>query len=96
MSYRYEPIGDKILLRPITENKTSAGILLPEDRERDFARGEVIAVGEGTPDVPMAVKPGQVVLYVCRRAGGADTYLPIDDYILVSQLYVVAVCIDEK
>lgn len=85
----YTPVGDKVLLKPIIENKTGGGILLPEHREMDFARAEVIAVGTGTPDYPMVVAAGDKVLYACRR-GKADTYLPIDDFILISQSYIVS------
>ena len=85
----YEPVGDKVLLKPVVENKSKGGILLPEGRDMDFARGEVVAVGAGLPDYPMAVEPGDKVLYACKR-GRVDTGLPIDEFILISQSYVIA------
>lgn len=86
---QYQPVGDKILIRPITEKTSKGGILLPADREMDFAKGEVVAVGEGTPDFPMTIKSGDKVLYACKR-GKFDTGLPIDEFILVSQSYIIA------
>jgi chaperonin GroES len=85
----YTPIGDKVLLKPFTDKKSKGGILLPEDREMDFARAEVIAVGEGTPNFPMTVKAGDKVLYACKT-GRHDTYLPLDEFILISQSYLVS------
>jgi co-chaperonin GroES (HSP10) len=85
----YEPVGDKVLLRPIKADKSTGGILLPADREMDFARAEVVVTGPGLPDFPMTVKAGDKVLYACRT-GRHDTYLPLDEFVLISQSYIVS------
>jgi chaperonin GroES len=67
---KLKPLGDRVILEPLTEEKKSkGGILLPEtvDKERP-EKGRVIAVGEGKIDengkrIKMNVKKGDVVLF---------------------------------
>ena len=42
-----KPCNGNILIRPIIEGKTESGIIMPEDKNRTPAIGEVIAVGPG-------------------------------------------------
>lgn len=64
------PLGDRVLLRPATEDdkKTASGIIIPEtiDKEKP-ERGTVVAVGEGKYDHgslrPMKVKAGDTVVF---------------------------------
>lgn len=64
------PTRDRVLIRPVDEDKqTRGGILLPDSvkREKKY-EGEVLAVGPGRPDkdgnkIPMSVKKGDIVLY---------------------------------
>ena len=65
-----KPLSDHILIEPIKgEEKTKAGILLPETAEKEKPeQGRVVAVGPGKKlssgkVVPLELKPGQKVLF---------------------------------
>ena len=65
-----KPLSDHILIEPIKEEeKTKAGILLPETAEKERPeQGKVIAVGSGRKlnsgkVIPVEVKPGDKVLF---------------------------------
>eukprot|EP00873_Tetraselmis_striata_P011317 jgi/Tetstr1/431581/TSEL_021112.t1 len=80
-----KPTGDKVLLRiikPAQESK--GGIMLGSNTEMPSI-GKVLAVGPGTPEVPMTSKVGDEVLY-SRYAGmelesedGDEDYLVLRD-----------------
>lgn len=49
MSFKVKPLGDRVVVKPLTVEETSkAGIILPEtvDKEKP-ERGEIVAVGPG-------------------------------------------------
>ena len=56
-----EPLGIRVLVRPIEqEAKTASGLILPDSAKEKPQIGEVMAVGD---DEEMMVKVGQKVLY---------------------------------
>ena len=58
------PLADRVLVRPAeAEQKTASGIIIPDTAKEKPQRGEVLAVGNGTKDHEMTVKPGDHVLY---------------------------------
>ncbi|MES2436650.1 MAG: co-chaperone GroES [Patescibacteria group bacterium] len=71
MKKKIQPLGDRVLVRPIVENesgKTASGIYLPDAaRKEQSGEGEIIAVGEGRYEngvlIPMNVKIGDKVLF---------------------------------
>jgi len=60
-STNIEPLGIRVLVRPIEEEaKTASGLILPDSAKEKPQIGEVIAVGD---DEEMMVKVGQKVLF---------------------------------
>ena len=56
-----EPLGLRVLVRPIeTEAKTASGLILPDSAKEKPQIGEVMAIGT---DEEIVVKVGQKVLY---------------------------------
>ena len=45
------------------EEKTVGGIIIPDSAKEKPLKGEIVAVGNGTKDEEMVVKPGDTVLY---------------------------------
>lgn len=44
----FKPLGDRVLIRPIEQEKTtSSGIVLPDTSKKESQVGEVIALGDG-------------------------------------------------
>lgn len=59
-----KPLADRVLIDPTpAEEVTMAGIIIPDSAKEKTNKGKVIAVGAGTKDEEMVVKPGDEVLY---------------------------------
>lgn len=69
MAIKLQPLGDRVVVRPSSEEDvTKGGIILPDTAKEKPQRGVVIAVGPGRLDeegkrVPMEVKKGDKVIY---------------------------------
>src|SRR5690606_36547666 len=65
----FRPLHDRVLVRRIEEEETTAGgIIIPDTAKEKPIQGEVIAVGPGARDeagnlVPLEVKRGDRVLF---------------------------------
>lgn len=66
---KVNPFADRVLVRPLHEDKTThAGIIVPDTAKQKPEKGEVVAVGpgkvnEGGQLVPTRVKVGSKVLF---------------------------------
>jgi len=59
-----KPLADRVLVKPApAEERTIGGIIIPDSAKEKPLKGEVIAVGNGTKDEEMVLKPGDNVLY---------------------------------
>ena len=69
MAIRLKPLGDRVVVKPLTkEEVTKGGIILPDTAKEKPQRGEIIAVGPGRLDedgkrIAMEVKKGDKVIY---------------------------------
>lgn len=69
MSVPFKPLGNRVVVEPIEEeDKTAAGIYLPEAAKEKPQRGTVLAVGPGEREesgkrIPMDVNEGDIVLF---------------------------------
>jgi chaperonin GroES len=69
MSKQLQPLGDRLVVKPIEQEETTAsGLVLPETAKEKPQQGEVIAAGPGRRDddgnrIEMDVAVGDVVLY---------------------------------
>jgi chaperonin GroES len=92
------PLGDKVLIRPLTDEElgtqSPSGIIIPETVNREKSdRGEVVAVGPGRFDedgekrIPLEVKVGDKVLF---QWGDKIEYQK-KEYYLVSESNISAV-----
>jgi co-chaperonin GroES (HSP10) len=68
MANHFRPLRDRVLLKRVeVEDRTSAGIIIPDTAREKPAEGEVLAVGPGAPDERAAT--------CCRqRSRSATTY----------------------
>ena len=87
MAATLKPLGDRLVVKPIEQEETTAGgILLPETAKEKPQEGEVIAAGPGRIDdagnrVAMEVKVGDRVLYA--KYAGTEIKLEGDDKVLI-------------
>jgi chaperonin GroES len=91
VTVRYIPNGDKVLLEKWEPDRTtSGGILIPKGSEKEIGYGRVVAVGPGTPELPMSVKVGDKVIFGIKYG-----CLPVDNFLIVNHQSVIAVCIED-
>ena len=94
--FSLKPLEDRIVVKPIEEEETTAsGLVIPDTAKERPQEGEVIAVGEGryTDDgktrVAMDVKVGDKVIY--SKYGGTEVKIDGVEYLILSARDVLAV-----
>ena len=60
---KIRPLGDKVLIKPKTEEKTKSGIVLPDSAKEEPQEGEILAIGTGEKVAKLGLKKGDQVLY---------------------------------
>ncbi len=93
---KIKPLSDHILIEPIKEEeKTKAGILLPETAEKEKPeQGKIIAVGPGRKTasgkiVPLSVQPGQKVLFT--KYGPNEIKVDDKEYLIAKEEDILAI-----
>ena len=85
-----KPLADRVLVKPAAaEEKTVAGIIIPDTAKEKPLKGEVLAVGNGTKDEEMVLKVGDTVLY--GKYSGNEVELDDEKYLIMRQSDVLAV-----
>ena len=85
-----KPLADRVLLKQAAaEEKTISGIIIPDSAKEKPLQGEVIAVGNGTKDEEMIVKPGDTVLY--GKYAGTEIELEGEKYLIMRQSDILAI-----
>jgi chaperonin GroES len=91
---KLQPLADRLVVKPIArEEKTKAGIFLPDTAKEKPQEGEVIAAGPGrmTDDgkrIAMEVKVGDHVLYA--KYGGTEIKIDDEDMVILRESDVLA------
>lgn len=89
------PLGDRVLVRPIKrETQTQSGIILPETSKDRSVEGEVVAIGPGRVNdqnelIPTTLKPGARVFF--PKFGGTDIKIAGEDYLILREGEILAV-----
>ena len=85
-----KPLADRVLVKPAAaEEKTVAGIIIPDTAKEKPLKGEVLAVGNGTKNEEMVLKVGDTVLY--GKYSGNEVELDGEKYLIMRQSDVLAV-----
>ena len=84
------PLADRVLVKAApAEEKTIAGIIIPDSAKEKPLKGEVIAIGNGTKDEEMVVKTGDQVLY--GKYAGTEIELDNEKYLIMRQSDILAI-----
>lgn len=87
---KIKPLADRVLIKPApAEEKTIGGIIIPDSAKEKPLKGEVVAVGDGTKDETMVIKPGDTVLY--GKYAGTELELDGEKYLIMRQSDVLAI-----
>ena len=95
MSISIKPLEDRIVIRQVeAEQTTASGLVIPDTAKEKPQEGEVIAVGPGRVDdngnrIPVDVKVGDVVIY--SRYGGTEVKHDGQEFQILSSRDVLAV-----
>ena len=94
MSISIKPLEDRIVIRQVeAEQTTASGLVIPDTAKEKPQEGEVVAVGPGRVDdngnrVPVDVKVGDTVIY--SRYGGTEVKYDGQEFQILSSRDVLA------
>ena len=87
---KIKPLADRVLVLPApAEEKTIGGIIIPDSAKEKPLKGKVIAIGNGTKDEEMVVKPDDTVLY--SKYAGTEIELDGEKYLIMKQSDILAI-----
>ena len=91
---KLQPLGDRLIVKPIEEEETTAsGLVLPDTAKEKPQKGKVVAVGDGAVNEdgsrrPLDVDEGDEVLY--SKYGGTDIVIDGEDLLVLRESDVLA------
>ena len=91
---KLKPLGDRLIVRAIEEEETTAsGLVLPDTAKEKPQKGKVLAVGDGRLDddgkrIPLDVGTGDEVLY--SKYGGTEIKVDGEDLLVLRESDVLA------
>jgi chaperonin GroES len=95
MALKLKPLGDRLIVRAIEEEETTAsGLVLPDTAKEKPQKGKVLAVGEGKINedtgkrTPLDVKEGDEVLY--SKYGGTEIKVDGEELLVLRESDVLA------
>ena len=87
---KIKPLSDRVLIQPNpAEEKTAAGLIIPDTAKEKPLAGKVVAVGPGTSEVKMGVKVGDQVLY--GKYAGTEVTVEGETYLIMRQSDIFAI-----
>jgi len=90
-----KPLGDRVIVRAIDEEETTAsGLVLPDTAKEKPQKGTVVAAGDGRWDedgekrIPLDVAKGDVVLY--SKYGGTEIKVDGEELLVLRESDILA------
>jgi len=86
---KIQPLGDRVLVRPLEQKESNkGGIIIPDTAKEKPQEGEIVAAGRGkTSDegklLPMDIKAGDRILY--GKYSGTEIKIDDVDYLIMHQ-----------
>ena len=84
-----KPLSDRVLIEPAKAEEVVGGIIIPDTAKEKPLKGIVKAVGQGTKDEEMVVKPGDTVLY--GKYAGTEIEVDGDNLLMMRQSDILAI-----
>jgi chaperonin GroES len=97
---KFRPLHDRVVVKRIeAEEKTAAGIIIPDTAKEKPQQGEVIAVGPGGRDetgklIPIDVQAGDRVLF--GKWSGTEVKIDGDEYLIMKESDIMGVLVEAK
>ena len=90
----FQPLGDRVVIKPLDEEEvTKGGLVLPDTAKEKPQEGEIVAVGPGRvaddgTRIKMEVKKGDKVVY--SKYAGTEFKEDDEDYLIVRESDILA------
>ncbi|HEY9565342.1 MAG TPA: co-chaperone GroES [Nocardioides sp.] len=98
MSVNIKPLEDRIIVKQVeAEQTTASGLVIPDTAKEKPQEGEVVAVGpgrfneDGDERVPMDIAVGDKVIY--SKYGGTEVKYGGDEYLILNARDVLAIVV---
>ncbi len=96
MSVSIKPLEDRVLVKPLdAEQTTASGLVIPDTAKEKPQEGEVLAVGPGRFEdgqrLPLDVNVGDKVVY--SKYGGTEVKYNGEEYLILSARDLLAVVV---
>jgi len=94
MAVKIEPLGDRVVIKPIPKEEVSkGGIVLPDTAKEKPQEGEIIAVGLGKLSedgkrIAMEVKVGDKIIY--SKYAGSEFKLEDEEVVILRESDILA------
>ena len=94
MKGKLEPLGERVIVKPIEREEVSkGGIVIPDTAKEKPQEGEVLAVGPGKladdgKRIAMDVKEGDKVIYA--KYGGTEIKIDDEDLVILRESDILA------
>jgi len=96
VSVNIKPLEDRIVVKPLdAEQTTASGLVIPDTAKEKPQEGEVIAVGpgrfneDGDERIPMDISVGDKVIY--SKYGGTEVKYSGEEFLILSGRDVLAI-----
>jgi chaperonin GroES len=92
---KLKPLSDYVVVKPITEEMTKSGIIIPDTVEKERPeRGEVLAVGEGKllengQRASISVKVGDKVMF--KKYSPDEIKIEGEEYLVIKESDIIAI-----
>lgn len=84
---KVKPLGERLLIKPIVEEKkTAGGIVLPDAAKEKPMKAEIVEVGKLSEDCQLKV--GDKVIY--NKYSGTEIKIDDEDYIIIDVSDILA------
>jgi chaperonin GroES len=89
-----KPLTDHLIVKPIKEETTKSGIVLPETGKERPEKGEVVAVGPGRildngTKLEMTLKVGDRIMF--KKYAPDEIKIDGEEYLILSESEVIAI-----
>jgi chaperonin GroES len=96
VSVNIKPLEDRIVVKPLdAEQTTASGLVIPDTAKEKPQEGEVVAVGpgrfndDGDERIPMDISVGDKVIY--SKYGGTEVKYSGEEFLILSARDVLAI-----
>lgn len=86
---KVKPLADRVLVKnDKAESKTASGIIIPEAAQEKTQTAVVIAVGPGTDEEKITVKPGDRIMY--DKYAGTQVKIDGEEHLILKMSDIIA------